>query len=50
MVLLLHLPRVRYSVLRPIIFGRGLWRQVLGSYVIWFRAEADLLRVMRVMH
>ena len=28
----------------------GLRRQVSGSHVIWFRVEADLLRVVRVLH
>ena len=28
----------------------SLRRQVSGSHVIWFRVEADLLRVVRVLH
>jgi len=30
--------------------AQGLRRQVSGSHVIWFRAEGDALRVVRVLH
>ena len=30
--------------------GPGLRRQIVGAHVIWFRVEAERLRVIRVLH
>ena len=30
--------------------GAGLRRQLVGSHAIWFRAEGEVLRVIRVLH
>ena len=40
----------QYSGTKVDEVGRGLRRQVCGRHVIWFRVNADVLRVVRVLH